>query len=225
MKESILLAYGDEGTGRQWKEALEKLDFHVTLTLDSDGTSGYIAQESPEMLIMSEMLLEASAVEMLKMLGMNRPFPILVILQVPNPQLAVAFFSAGANDVVSEEVTIEELEARIRNLLRLFWRFADGYMKELEYEDLRIELKSRKVFRSEQLIKLTPKEFDLLRYLMKRAGEVCERDEILQEVWGYDFSTGTNVVDVYIRHLRSKVDKGQVNKLIHTVRGKGYMVN
>ncbi|MNI78180.1 Transcriptional activator protein CzcR [compost metagenome] len=81
------------------------------------------------------------------------------------------------------------------------------------------------MFRSEQLIKLTPKEFDLLRYLMKRAGEVCERDEILQEVWGYDFSTGTNVVDVYIRHLRSKVDKGQVNKLIHTVRGKGYMVN
>ncbi|MNN97485.1 Transcriptional activator protein CzcR [compost metagenome] len=60
---------------------------------------------------------------------------------------------------------------------------------------------------------------------MKRAGVVCERDDILQEVWGYDFSTGTNVVDVYIRHLRTKIDKGQTKKLIHTVRGKGYMVN
>ncbi|MNI69266.1 Transcriptional activator protein CzcR [compost metagenome] len=127
--------------------------------------------------------------------------------------------------MVSEDIPIAELKSRIRNLLRLFWRFADGYMKELQYDDLRLELKSRKVYRGDQNIKLTPKEFDLLRYLLKRAGVVCERDEILQEVWGFDFSTGTNVVDVYIRHLRTKIDKGQTKKLIHTVRGKGYMVH
>ncbi|SDE88837.1 DNA-binding response regulator, OmpR family, contains REC and winged-helix (wHTH) domain [Fontibacillus panacisegetis] len=225
MKEKIVLAYGNKDTGKRWQNLLESLDFHVILTQDSEGIFEEISHESPEMLLMSEHLLDLSALEVLTQLGMNQPFPILIMKQFPNTELTVAAFTSGANDVVSEEISIDELESRIRNLMRLFWRFADGYMKELQYEDLQLELKSRKVYRGDQLIKLTPKEFDLLRYLMKRAGIVCEREEILQEVWGYDFSTGTNVVDVYIRHLRTKVDKGQAKKLIHTVRGKGYMVN
>lgn len=87
-----------------------------------------------------------------------------------------------------------------------------------------MELKSRRVYRGDEAIKLTPKEFDLLLFLLKRAGKVCGREMILQQVWGYDFAAGTNVVDVYIRHLRKKIDRGQTQKLLHTVRGTGYML-
>nr|WP_237690610.1 winged helix-turn-helix domain-containing protein [Paenibacillus caui] len=92
------------------------------------------------------------------------------------------------------------------------------------YEDLRIETKKQKVFRGEDEISLTPKEYDLLLYLTRHRHEICTRETILQEVWGYDFSVNTNVVDVYIKHIRSKLDAGHQRKLIHTVRGAGYML-
>lgn len=224
MKEHILLVYNNQEDGERWKQALESKDFLVSICSDSEAALEEISQNSPQMMLIGEHLGDMDALELLHLLGMYQPFPIIIFLQTENTSFTINALNRGANDVVTEHISMEELESRIRSLMRLFWRFADGYMKELKYEDIRIELKSRKVYRNEQLVQLTPKEFELLRYLVKRAGSVCQREEILQEVWGYDFATGTNVVDVYIRHLRSKIDKGQAHKLIHTVRGQGYMI-
>ncbi|MNJ48230.1 Response regulator MprA [compost metagenome] len=149
---------------------------------------------------------------------------IAVLLERSTEQLIDAF-AAGASDVVDGSVPFKELETRMEHLVKLFMSMNDGQPSEIIFEDLRIEPKSRKVFRAGEIIKLTPKEYDLLMYLTKRANTVCEREAILQEVWGYDFATGTNVVDVYVRHLRKKIDRGRTRKIIHTVRGTGYMIH
>jgi DNA-binding response OmpR family regulator len=94
----------------------------------------------------------------------------------------------------------------------------------LRAADLSIELRSRKVFRKELAIELTPREFDLLVYLAENKNQEKTREEILTDVWGYDFIGETNLVDVYIRYLRQKLDRGFRYKLIHTIRGVGYML-
>lgn len=131
-------------------------------------------------------------------------------------------FAAGANDVVSIDVPIAELYARAGHLIAMFKRIGDGSLTELSYGDLRMELKSRKVYRGDEEVKLTPKEFDLLLFLLKRAGKVCGREMILQQVWGYDFAAGTNVVDVYIRHLRKNRPRANAKIAAHGARNGIY---
>lgn len=137
---------------------------------------------------------------------------------------AAAALEAGANDYISEQMDARELLARVNNLLYLFNYGNERKNQKIELRDLRIEPLSRQVFREDQPIELTQREYDLLLYLSKRANQVCSREEILSHVWDYDFHTGTNVVDVYILHLREKVDKGRKWKMIRTVRGAGYML-
>lgn len=116
-----------------------------------------------------------------------------------------------------------EFKRRILNLLKLTGRRRDT-VSLLKVDGLLLDPGRRQVSRDGTELKMTPKEFDLLYYLAENLGEVCPRAEILQQVWGYHFHADTNVVDVYIRHLRLKVDKGRRNKLIHTVRGTGYVL-
>lgn len=156
--------------------------------------------------------------------ALHLEIPVIAVLEERSTKQLVRAFSLGVADVVDRSVPIQELVARIENQLKLFAKMSDGKSNEIVYEDLCIDLRSRKVFREGELIKLTPKEYQLLFYLTKNANIVCHREEILQEVWGYDFETGTNVVDVYVRHLRKKIDRGRARKLIHTIRGSGYML-
>ncbi|RCX23540.1 DNA-binding response OmpR family regulator [Fontibacillus phaseoli] len=224
MKDSVLLVQKKDAAGSQRKILLEQAGFEVTLFGGIEDAVGVLEEEIPGILVLSPEPYSRTVFELLERAGEHLPFPVMVILQKWHTDEVVAALDAGVNEVVGDSVPTEELEARIRSLIRLYRRFADGYLTELTYEDLRIELKGRRAYRGNELIKLTPKEFDLLRYLVKRAEQVCQREDILQEVWGYDFSTGTNVVDVYIRHLRKKIDKGKSRKLIHTVRGTGYLI-
>lgn len=153
----------------------------------------------------------------------GRQLPVIVLSEAGGPEAAVAVFEAGGNDYMDKPLHLEELRCRIRNLLSLTGRRRLGN-NVLKIDGLLLEPTRRHVSRDGQEMKLTPKEFDLLHYLVSNAGEVCLREEILSQVWGYRFHADTNVVDVYIRHLRMKVDKGYRNKLIHTVRGAGYVL-
>lgn len=150
--------------------------------------------------------------------------PIIIITAFNSTEYIVDCFEFGANDYVVKPFHMEELIARIRNMLRIF-RQQDQKNEEITtitVESLEINPDTRRVIRDAEAIELTPKEFDLLFYLAKHKNKVCSRENILNGVWGYDFMADTNVIDVFIRHLRQKIDKGRRNKLIRTVRGIGY---
>ncbi|OBZ19508.1 hypothetical protein A8L34_00885 [Bacillus sp. FJAT-27264] len=149
--------------------------------------------------------------------------PVLVMSGAGSGEGAVAAFKAGANDYLSHPIHTGELTCRIINLLILSGR-RRRKNHLLKIDGLILDPGCRHVNRDGQQLKLTGKEFDLLYYLAAHAGQICPRTEILQQVWGYNFEADTNVVDVYIRHIRLKVDKGYRNKLIHTVRGSGYVM-
>lgn len=154
----------------------------------------------------------------------NRPFPIILFVDEASPSAVVEGLGAGANDVVPITVGKEELLARIRNLLGIFRIENERSSQQVVIDDLIIDPGSRKVRRGDTELSLTVKEFDLLLYLARHVNRVCTREEILKKVWDYDFHMGTNVVDVYIRHLRTKMDKGFSKKLIQSVRGVGYII-
>ena len=152
--------------------------------------------------------------------------PIILLTARDTVPDKVSGFEHGANDYITKPFAVEELLARVRNIFRIFQQ----QTKETEQPDtiilgdLTVELRTRKVTRKDNVIELTPREFELLVFLIENVNVEKSREEILSEVWGYDFIGETNLVDVYIRYLRQKLDKGYRYKLIHTVRGVGYMI-
>lgn len=223
MKGYIMLVLEHQTQGERIKAGLEEAGNRVEWKQSGSNVLRIIEEELPDVLLLGMDLPDKASETLLEEIGRFAPFPLILLLEEWNTDDVVAGFARGANDVVQITIPMAELYARVGHLISLFKRLGDGSLTELTYEDLRVELRSRKAWRNGDYIRLTPKEFDLLFFLMRRAGKVCGRDLILQQVWGYDFSTGTNVVDVYIRHLRKKIDKGHSRKLLHTVRGTGYM--
>ncbi|MDM5277226.1 response regulator transcription factor [Paenibacillus silvae] len=159
-----------------------------------------------------------------KWMNQGNVTPILVIIPEASPQRVIDWLDFGANDVMEEPLHPKVMLARVRSLLRLFASASYDGEEIIVVQDLKINLRSRRVSRAGQYLNLTPKEYELLEYLATHLNEACTRSDILREVWGYDFAMDTNVVDVYIKHLRGKVDKGKDVKLIQTVRGVGYML-
>ncbi|MFD3257465.1 winged-helix domain-containing protein [Paenibacillus lentus] len=225
MEVHILSAGGESQESSRLYQQLNKAGYDVRWFRNKEVTKEELLKQRPDIMLVEKGPSEVDAMELLKAHEGVLSFPVVTVLLERNTEQLIAAFAAGASDVVDGSVPLEELVVRMEHLVRLFMRMNDGLPSEIIFEDLRIEPKSRRVFREGELIKLTPKEYDLLVYLAKHANTVCHRDAILQEVWGYDFATGTNVVDVYVRHLRKKIDRGRARKIIHTVRGTGYMMH
>lgn len=158
-------------------------------------------------------------------LDKGQVIPLLVITSIASPQFIVEWLDYGANDVMEEPIHMTVMLARIRNLLRVFANATPEGEEVIVVHDLKVNLRSRRVSRAGEYLTLTPKEYELLEFLALHVNEACTRSDILREVWGYEYAMDTNVVDVYIKHLRVKVDKGRSVKLIHTVRGIGYMLH
>lgn len=167
-----------------------------------------------------------SGIELLRKIRNNDPLtPVILLTARGSVADKVSGLDLGANDYVTKPFEMEELLARIRANLRLsLIQNETGESDWIKIGDLKVNEKSREVIRGNHTIELTPREFDLLLYLMKNRGQVLQREQILDAVWGYDFYGDTNVVDVYIRYLRRKIDADQQLPVIHTVRGVGYMV-
>lgn len=155
--------------------------------------------------------------------GMKLPVLVITGPSAARERAAVTVFEAGGNECMERPVHTVEFGCRVLNLLKLTGRRKDTATL-LKVDGLVLDPGRRQVSRDGAEVRMTPKEFDLLYYLAVNQGEVCPRDEILRQVWGYHFHADTNVVDVYIRHIRMKVDKGRRTKLIHTVRGTGYVL-
>lgn len=224
----ILLIEDEERIARVLKLELEHEGYEVHTR--PDGRSGLeTALSEPEwdLILLDVMLPELSGLEVLRRIRqVNAMLPIILLTARDAVSDRVSGLDQGANDYVTKPFATVELLARIRSLLRQ--RSLQEQPAEqptlLKVDDLTMDLKSRAVVRSGASIELTPTEFELLRFLIQHQDEVMTREQIISEVWGYDFVGDTNVVDVYIRYLRQKVDKPFSSKLIQTIRGIGYLL-
>lgn len=152
----------------------------------------------------------------------NRTIPVLVLTARGAVRDKVVLFEKGCDDYLTKPFAFAELQARVKALLR---RGKTETLDTLQVADLRVDFSKRLVTRSSKKIELTLKEYALLEYLIRNAGQVLSRSMIVDQVWDQSFDSFTNVVDVYIRYLRNKVDQGFEPKLIHTVRGVGYVLS
>ncbi|WP_248925788.1 response regulator transcription factor [Paenibacillus hamazuiensis] len=225
MDERILLIEDEEHIARVLKLELEHEGYETGVAYDGRTGVELALGESWDLILLDVMLPELNGMEVLRRIRQADNYvPIIMLTARGTTPDVVSGFGQGANDYVTKPFVIEELLARIRNLLTI----SKPRVNEepvLKVDDLTIDTKARKVTRYGEQVDLTPKEFDLLLYLVKHNGEVCSRDQIISDVWGYDFVGDTNIVDVYIRYLRQKVDKGRPTKLIQTSRGVGYYID
>lgn len=223
MTDSILIIEDEEHIARVLRLELEHEGYRVGTAFDGKEGVRLALEDRWSLILLDVMLPEWSGLEVLRQIRQvdNRVPVILLTARDDTPDI-VSGFEQGANDYVTKPYAIEELQARIRNLINMTQHSVKPTGNVLEADGLQIDLTARKITRDGNNIELTPKEFDLLQYLIEHKGHVLSRDRILSDVWGYEFTGDTNIVDVYIRYLRQKIDQGYQPKLIKTVRGIGY---
>lgn len=217
----ILLVEDEKNVAAFIKKGLEEEFYSVDIA--EDGTEGLLMAKSNDydLIILDIMLPGMDGIEICKKIReRDRRVPILMLTAVDSIESKVQGLESGADDYLTKPFAFSELLARIKALLR---RVPDT-VSELAIDDLRMELLSRRVYRGNREINLTPKEFSLLEYLLRNSGRVLSRTQIIENVWGYNFDPGSNVVDVHIKFLREKIDSDSERKLIHTVRGAGYIL-
>jgi len=185
-----------------------------------------------DLILLDVMLPGLSGIEVLRRIRASDPLtPVILLTAKDSVEDKVSGLDLGASDYVTKPFEIEELLARIRSSLRVSAaRIArqeavvDVAEEFLAIGDLRLNEQTREVYRRERRIDLTPREFDLLVFLLRNQRQVLSREQMIREVWGYDYAGDTNVVDVYIRYVRKKIDETGLPELIHTVRGVGYVL-
>lgn len=180
-----------------------------------------------DLILLDIMLPEMSGIEMLRRVRSgNTHTPVILLTAKDSVEDKVSGLDLGADDYVTKPFQMEELLARIRAALRWAQKPSENTVDDgwIQVSDLQLNELSREVKRGDNIIDLTQREFDLLAYLIKHARHVLTREQLLDGVWGYDYYGDTNIVDVYIRYLRNKMDKKYNKPLIHTVRGVGYVL-
>ncbi|MFW5779624.1 MAG: winged helix-turn-helix domain-containing protein, partial [Coleofasciculus sp.] len=181
------------------------------------------ARESqPDLLILDWMLPGVSGLEICRRLrSTGDKMPIILLTAKDEVSDRVAGLDAGADDYVVKPFSLEELLARVRAHLR---RNQEEDPETIQFADLSLNHSTREVYRGDRLIELTAKEFDLLDYLLSHPRQVLTRDQILERVWGYDFMGDSNIIEVYVRYLRLKLEANGEKRLVQTVRGVGYVL-
>ncbi len=218
----ILVVEDDREMAKYLKRGLEGGGYTVDIALDGAEGLRLACSDGYDAVILDLMLPKKdglAVVSEMRFRGFGTP--VLMLTARDGVDDRVRGLDAGADDYLPKPFSLEELQARLRALLR---RRAAGAETELRAADLRMDLLARRVFRGDDELTLTAKEFALLEYLLRHAGQVVTRPMIIEQVWKYDFDPGTNVVDVHIRRLRLRVDEGRAVHLIHTVRGAGYVL-
>jgi DNA-binding response OmpR family regulator len=220
MTAHILLVEDEVKLARFVEMELNSEGYQVSVA--NDGITGLtLARDSsPDLVILDWMLPGISGLEICRRLrSTGNKVPVILLTARDEVGDRVAGLDAGANDYVVKPFSIEELLARIRAHLR---RNQEKDEDILQFEDLSLNRLTREVYRSKRAIELTAKEFDLLEYLLSHPRQVLTRDQILERVWGYDFMGDSNIIEVYIRYLRLKLEENHDKRLIHTIRGVGY---
>ena len=218
----ILVVEDDRTVGQYVKRGLEEQRYQADLV--DDGMEGLRLASGGryDIIVLDLRLPGMNGFEMLRTLrDRGNTTPVLVLTAQDSVDFKVQALRAGADDYVTKPFAFEELLARVEALGRRPKEIRDPV---LTVGDLELDIATREVRRAGERIELTPKEYTVLEYLMRHAGRVMSRTLITEYAWDYHFDPGTNIVDVVINRLRKKVDSGHQQKLVHTVRGVGYVV-
>ena len=204
------------------KKGLEEELYAADVASDGEEGLGLAETENYDLIILDIMLPKIDGLEVLSRLRKNKvTTPILLLTAKDSVDDKVNGLNRGADDYLTKPFAFSELLARTRVLLR---RGQNETKTVLQVADLTLDLVKHKVSRDGEEIELTGKEYSLLEYFMRSPGKVLTRTMIAEHVWDYNFDTFTNVIDVYVNHLRKKIDKNYSQKLLHTLRGVGYIM-
>jgi heavy metal response regulator len=218
----ILVIEDEKKVARFIKKGLEEEGYAVDLASDGEEGLARVLDQVHDLIILDIALPKIDGLQVLKKLRERKvPTPVLLLTVRATIEDKVLGLDSGADDYLTKPFAFQELLARIRALLR---RKAEVGPPLLQVEDLVLDPARHLVTRGGERIDLTSKEFALLEYLLRNAGRVLTRAMISEHVWNYDFDTETNVIDVYVNYLRRKIDSRGEKKLIHTVRGSGYVL-
>jgi two-component system, OmpR family, response regulator len=218
----ILVVEDDRVVGQYIRRGLEEAQYNADLVDDGLEALRLISGGSYDLVVLDLRLPGMTGLEVLRTLrDRGNTTPILVLTAQDALGHKVEALRAGADDYVTKPFAFEEVLARVEALSR---RPKQLSSPKVAVGDLELDLSSREVRRAGRLIELTPKEYAVLEYLMRHPGRVMSRTLITEYAWDYHFDPGTNIVDVVINRLRKKVDSGSEKKLLHTVRGVGYVI-
>jgi len=217
----VLVVEDERRLSQVVRRVLEEEGHTVDTAYDGEEGLAMALDGSHDVIVLDVMLPQMDGIEVCRALRKQRvDTPVLLLTALDGVDDRVRGLDAGADDYLPKPFAFQELLARIRALGR---RKVQGReASELRLDDLVLDLRRRRAQRAGKTIDLTPKEFSLLEFLMRNEGRVVTRTQILDHLWGYDYDSESNLVDVYIAYLRRKVDKGHSRPLIRTVRGIGY---
>jgi DNA-binding response OmpR family regulator len=221
----ILVVEDEKRIARFLKKGLEEENYAVDVATDGPSALDWVAEAQYDVILLDVMLPGLNGFEISRILrerGVTTP--ILMLTARDDVDDRVTGLDAGADDYLSKPFAFKELLARIRALTRRTAP-ATALQTTLQLADLSLDTITHQAKRGLRMIELTPKEYGLLEYLMRHAGRPLSRTLIRENIWGYDYYGASNVVDVYVRHLRQKLEAKGESPLIHTVRGVGYKID
>ena len=217
----VLVVEDERRLAQLVRRVLEEEGHTVDVAYDGEEGLQMALEGTHDVIVLDIMLPEINGLDVCKSIRANRvDTPVLLLTALDSVDDRVRGLDAGADDYLPKPFAFQELMARLRALSRR--RVQPRDPQELNVDDLTLDLRRRRAQRDGRTIELSPKEFSLLEFLMRNQGRVVTRPQILDHLWGYDFATDSNLVDVYVAYLRRKVDKDTKNNLIRTVRGVGY---
>jgi len=218
----ILVIEDEKKVAHFLQKGLKEEQYVVDVAYDGLDGQHLATTNDYDLILLDIMLPGKDGIEILKTLRRQRiNIPVIMLTAKEMVEDKLEGFNAGCDDYISKPFSFEELLVRIRAVLR---RGSGGLGNVLTFADLTLDLISHKVIRDGRYIELTAKEYTLLEYLVRNPNRVLTRTMIAEHVWDYNYDSFTNVIDVYINYLRNKVDRGFGTKLIHTVRGVGYVL-
>ena len=224
-KQHILIVEDEKKIARFLQIELEHAGFHVSIEINGIAAQDKIINNRYDLILLDVMLPGLDGFELCRRIRERSDIPIIMVTAKDKIKDKVEGLDIGADDYITKPFAIPELLARIRNIMRKHVTSREEKIKVgIGVKNLLLNPLTHEACVNSQVVPLTKKEYELLEYLVKNKGRVISRDKILQVVWGYEYMGDTNVVDVYIRYLRSKLDDKFEEKYIHTIRGVGYVV-
>lgn len=221
----ILIAEDEARVANLIKRGLEEYGYTATVAFDGEIAKKLVLNNQYDLIITDINLPKLNGIDLCRHIRSVFPsMPIIMLTALGTTDDKVEGFDAGANDYMVKPFDLRELHVRIRELLKRNVNQPNNGGINLRFADLEMNLNTKRVFRDQVEINLTPKEFKLLEYMMQNPNRVLTRVEIAEKVWETTFDTGTNFIDVYINYLRNKVDKNFSTKLIHTKSGMGFIL-